>query len=393
MSIANSRVAKKRRSPTSAVQLSSEWLTLAERNAKAGSWSWDIKTGLFHWSQGMFELFGLDATVDVPDFELWKRCIHPADREVAEKCVEQAMKQGSPLIFQYRIVRSDGEILWIDAYGDTVFDAHGAAERMSGFCMDSTLRITLENDKAALETQLSETRRLKEDLTKSNVQLEHALYVSGQGLWEYDVGSKHMTFDARACHLLGFQVGELDSPIETWRARVNPDDLRLMDSDMQAHLLGESDSFKTEFRFRHKNGRWIFLLCSGQEFISSGNQHAPKRLMGVLQDISRFKSATDDGALLVAQLETLLKRVTSPLQERGSSQDKLECDSLRKLSRRQREVIALIAKGMSSAEIAKKLNITTGTAVSHRRDLMKKLGLHNTAEVTRFALRHHLTDH
>jgi two-component system NarL family response regulator len=50
----------------------------------------------------------------------------------------------------------------------------------------------------------------------------------------------------------------------------------------------------------------------------------------------------------------------------------------------------LIAKGWTTPRIAAELNISTGTAVSHRRELMRKLKLHNTAEVTAFAIRHGL---
>ncbi len=63
---------------------------------------------------------------------------------------------------------------------------------------------------------------------------------------------------------------------------------------------------------------------------------------------------------------------------------------LEQLTRRQRQLLELIARGRTSAQIADELNISTPTAVSHRRDLMRKLQLHNAADVTRFAIRHGL---
>jgi DNA-binding CsgD family transcriptional regulator len=50
----------------------------------------------------------------------------------------------------------------------------------------------------------------------------------------------------------------------------------------------------------------------------------------------------------------------------------------------------MIASGMTSAEIGKRLCLATPTVVSHRRTLMAKLELHTTAELTRFALEHGL---
>ncbi len=76
-------------------------------------------------------------------------------------------------------------------------------------------------------------------------------------------------------------------------------------------------------------------------------------------------------------------------------------DSLRKqsppgihsetLGRREREVLQLLASGKTSAQIAEALHIATGTVEVHRRNIMRKLDLHNVAELTRYAIREGLT--
>jgi two-component system NarL family response regulator len=63
----------------------------------------------------------------------------------------------------------------------------------------------------------------------------------------------------------------------------------------------------------------------------------------------------------------------------------------RSLGRREREVLQLIAEGHRSPEIAAQLFISVGTVEAHRRNIMRKLGLHTVAELTRFALREGLT--
>ncbi len=59
----------------------------------------------------------------------------------------------------------------------------------------------------------------------------------------------------------------------------------------------------------------------------------------------------------------------------------------RKLGRREREVLRLIAQGQRSPEIAEQLNISIGTVEAHRRNIMRKLDLHSVAELTKYALR------
>jgi DNA-binding NarL/FixJ family response regulator len=58
-----------------------------------------------------------------------------------------------------------------------------------------------------------------------------------------------------------------------------------------------------------------------------------------------------------------------------------------RLSRREREVLRLIAEGTRSPSIAEQLHISLGTVEVHRRNIMRKLGLRTVAELTRYAVR------
>ncbi len=62
------------------------------------------------------------------------------------------------------------------------------------------------------------------------------------------------------------------------------------------------------------------------------------------------------------------------------------------LTEREREVLLLMAKGKTNAEIAATLNLSPKTVEFHRANFMQKLGLHGRTEVVRFAIRHGLVD-
>jgi len=57
------------------------------------------------------------------------------------------------------------------------------------------------------------------------------------------------------------------------------------------------------------------------------------------------------------------------------------------LTAREREVIQLLAEGRTSKEVAVTLNLSVKTAETHRTNLMRKLGLHSVADLTRYAVR------
>ena len=61
------------------------------------------------------------------------------------------------------------------------------------------------------------------------------------------------------------------------------------------------------------------------------------------------------------------------------------------LSPREKEVLQLLAEGLSSPEIGKRLFIATSTVESHRRNVMRKLRIHSVADLTKYAIREGLT--
>jgi DNA-binding NarL/FixJ family response regulator len=61
------------------------------------------------------------------------------------------------------------------------------------------------------------------------------------------------------------------------------------------------------------------------------------------------------------------------------------------LTPRQREVLQLIAEGHSNKQIAGILHISEKTAEFHKASIMRVLGLRSTAQLTKFAIKHGLT--
>jgi two-component system NarL family response regulator len=76
-------------------------------------------------------------------------------------------------------------------------------------------------------------------------------------------------------------------------------------------------------------------------------------------------------------------------QLRGSSTEGASTATV--LAPRERQILQLLAEGHTSSEIAQRLHIATTTVESHRRNIMKKLGLHSVAELTKYAIREGLT--
>jgi DNA-binding NarL/FixJ family response regulator len=79
----------------------------------------------------------------------------------------------------------------------------------------------------------------------------------------------------------------------------------------------------------------------------------------------------------------------SLLEYGKASTDRARLDSL---SPRQREILKLIAEGLSTKEKARRLNISVKTVESHRAELMERLNIHDVAGLVRFAIKMGLVD-
>ena len=94
----------------------------------------------------------------------------------------------------------------------------------------------------------------------------------------------------------------------------------------------------------------------------------------------------------IAQGQTYLcPEVAGAIVDAARDKTSLEGNASAKLGQREREVLALLAEGKSSSEIAARMHIAPSTVEVHRRNIMRKLGLHSVAELTKYAIREGLT--
>jgi DNA-binding NarL/FixJ family response regulator len=87
---------------------------------------------------------------------------------------------------------------------------------------------------------------------------------------------------------------------------------------------------------------------------------------------------------------SLAKKLLADYLGRAKIGDGPDLDAL--LTPREREVLALIAEGLSNREIAERLVISLSTVQTHYSHILEKLDLRNRAELIKYALRHGLIE-
>lgn len=101
--------------------------------------------------------------------------------------------------------------------------------------------------------------------------------------------------------------------------------------------------------------------------------------------ITITKTQTNETEILFVNLEDLIARKQFNLNENeNNSGDSLFSDLYQKLTKRERQVMLMVAVGSTSNEIAKRLFIAANTVKNHRRNIKKKLGLPDAIVYSKF---------
>ena len=145
------------RQAEAAVRDNESRLRMAQEAAGMGSWDWEPSSNRILWSDGMYRILDIDpgnGSLGIGAFV--ERRVHPDDRQMVLAETQRASLRAGPLRLEYRIIREDGSIRWLESTGNSVANADGRSVRLLGIVRDTT-----------------ERRRMEEALHAANTALEH----------------------------------------------------------------------------------------------------------------------------------------------------------------------------------------------------------------------------
>jgi len=127
-----------RRHAEAGLMKSRQSLAEAQRIARLGNWEWDIVTNELSWSDEIYRIFGLDPEEFGATYEFFLGIVHPEDRELVDRSVNEALRDGKPYSIDHRIVLSDSTIRIVHEAGEVIFNELGEPVRMVGTIQDIT---------------------------------------------------------------------------------------------------------------------------------------------------------------------------------------------------------------------------------------------------------------
>lgn len=253
--------------------------------ADLGLWEVDFATMRTTWLNDWCAKFDIEPHEG--EVAPWGAEVHPDDLPaIQDRLAAHATGQSNDGDVEFRARTCSGGWKWLLARGRIERAADGSPVRAIGVCMDIHARKVAET--AAQEAQ----QRLR--LALSGV-------VAGVWEWSRDRG---ITAGSRAvyCRMLGLDAGDAGRSVEggeaLWYARIHPDDMERFRAGTAGVFAGTEDSYQIEYRVRHADGSWLWVLDRGRP-LERDETGATVRATGFILDVSANRQA--EAALIASE--------------------------------------------------------------------------------------------
>ena len=294
----------------------------AQQLAKVGSWERHIKSDTIHWSEEIFQIFGL--TNSAPsNFPTFLSCVHPKDREKILGIDDKVRSSIAPVEVEYRIIRPGSETRFVRSIVQGIRDDQGVPVRIVGATQDITEQV-----------------KARELLRESEGHLKNATRLAGVGYWQWDIQANHVSGSEEMFRIFG-KPPDFTPSFDDFLQTVIPEDRERV-ARWVSDCLAEQMGNEIEYQIAWPNGDVRTVSCASE--ISLGEEGLPTRMFGACQDITDVKR--NEAELVQAQedLQALTARLVE-LQELGTKElaRELHDDLSQNLAALGREIETLLA--------------------------------------------------
>lgn len=224
-----------------ALRESEERLRLAAQAARMFAYSWDAATDVIERSGESAEILGVEQGAAVTG-ESVSAMVHPADKERLETAMAKLTVETPRLKIAYRIIRPDGETIWLDRNSRAYFDENGKIKRIVGMVVDIT-----------------ERKRGEEAIKESEQRFRLVADTAPVMIWMSGLDKRPTYFNRPWLDFTGRSETDLQND---FAALVHPDDYQKC-HEVYCHGFDQRQPFRKECRLRRHDGQYRWMLDIG----------------------------------------------------------------------------------------------------------------------------------
>ena len=179
-----------------------------------------------------------------------------------------------------RHIRPDGRIIWIAWSLRALRDPQG-----------------LTREYLCVGDEITERKHAEEALAASEARYALSARASNDGIWDWDLRTNTVYYSPRYLEMLGLAPDAVSASANEWTERIHPEDAKAVIWENNRCARGETDSFVVEYRMRHADGSYHWIIGHGANL---RDEHGTVvRMAGSHSDITRRKK--DEEALRESQ--------------------------------------------------------------------------------------------
>ncbi|OYT17749.1 MAG: hypothetical protein B7C24_01100, partial [Bacteroidetes bacterium 4572_77] len=232
--------------------------------------------------------------------ELLMSIIHPDDINKWENHKHHSFDKAEMETIEFRIISKSGKEYWIGHVCQTIFNENNVNIGIRGSNRDITEKKNTDQKLKASEDRLSKT-----------------LIAANDGMWDWDLITNIVYFNPRYYEMAGYAINEFPYELDEFQKRIHPDDVENVMTQAQLHIEGKTARFKVEFRFKKKNGDWLWVLGRGL-IVERDKNNKPLRFMGTHSDIidrkkaeNALKSSEENYRLLTETMKDVVVKIST----------------------------------------------------------------------------------
>lgn len=249
-----------------------EHLKRAQRIARIGSAELDLTTGEVLWSDGMFQLLGIEPDPAKANLANFMAAVHPEDRPTLEKLHRENERGSTNGLIEYRIVRPNGEVRWVRRGIEIAYDVSNNPIRL-----------------IATHQDISEAKRAEQEIRATKSVLRSIMDNTIDGLITIDERGTILTFNRPAEAMFGYSAAEaVGQNVKILVPSPHNDRHDAFITDYLSTGLAKIIGIGREVQGRRKDGTLFPMDLQVGEIRGAPEGH---RFVGTVRDITELKRA------------------------------------------------------------------------------------------------------
>jgi PAS domain S-box-containing protein len=314
----------------------------AQAIAHLGNWSWDIKTNHITWSDELYRIFETDINSEVLSFEKYISFIHPEDRELVKRTINDSITNATPYNLYHRLVFPNGKVKTIHSRGEVLKNQQGETFKLFGIAQDVTEQFSIQ-----------------QELKEKQIFIRKIADATPSIIASYNVNTGKYVFISEGIEkLLGYSPDEvLKGGMEFLTSIIHPEDLPgIIEKNAKALEEANHSSLNKDtvaeftYRMRNSKGEYRWFHTYGTIF-DRNKEGSVEHVLNISLDVTESIEATrkiEEQEYFIQQIADASPTILYLFDVGSNSFDYLNREIFYVLNYSPEEILAMGAKAITN---------------------------------------------